>query len=152
MMICNNTMSLSVVFLIVIGVISLSSSAVAALNSNEMSPLRVFILVGQSNMVGHGTRYEIDEATGKQKNATLQWLVDNVPETYGMLKTKQHSGKTNKQGHSDNVSDWTVRKDVLIACNSRGADDISPRVTKWGYLYAGLCTGKRCFVHILCTF
>ena len=130
-----------------------SSSAAARINSNSnVKPLRVFILVGQSNMVGHGTRYEIDKATGKQKNATLQWLVDNVPETYGMLKTKtKQQGKSNKQRHSDNVSDWTVRKDVLIACNSRGADDISPRVTKWGYLYAGLCTGKRCFVHISCT-
>ena len=136
-------MSLLVVFLIVIGVISLSSSAAARINSNsnEQAPLRVFILVGQSNMVGHGTRYEIDEATGKQKNATLQWLVDNVPETYGMLKTKQSSGKSNKL-QSDN-SEWTVQKDVLIACNSRGQDDVSPRVTKWGYLYAGLCTGKR---------
>jgi len=144
-------MSLLVVFLIVIGVISLSSSsAVAALNSNEKSPpLRVFILVGQSNMVGHGTRYEIDDTTGKQKNATLQWLVDNVPETYGMLKTKtkKQQGKSNKQRHSDN-SEWTVRKDVLIACNSRGQDDISPRVTNYGYLYAGLCTGKRCFMHV----
>ena len=149
MMICNNTMSLLVVFLIVIGVISSSSAAASTTNSNnEQAPLRVFILVGQSNMVGHGTRYEIDDTTGKQKNATLQWLVDNVPETYGMLKTKQSSGKSNKFSDSE---EWTVRKDVLIACNSRGQDDISPRVTKWGYLYAGLCTGKRCFVHILCT-
>ena len=155
MMICNNTMSLLVVFLLTIGLMSLSSSSAAASTTNDEQkslPLRVFVLVGQSNMVGHGTRYEIDEATGKQKNATLQWLVDNVPEMYGMLKTKQqNSGKSSKQRHSDNVSDWTVRKDVLIACNSRGADDMSPRVTKWGYLYAGLCTGKRCFVHISCT-
>lgn len=149
MMICNNTMSLLVVFLIVIGVISLSSSAATSPtnSNNEQAPLRVFILVGQSNMVGHGTRYEIDEATGKQRNATLQWLVDNVPETYGMLKTKtKQQGKSNK--FSDNSEEWTVRKDVLIACNSRGADDISPRVTNWGYLYAGLCTGKR---NVLCT-
>ena len=151
-MICNNTISLLVVFLIAIGVLSLSSSAAARINSNsiEQAPLRVFILVGQSNMVGHGTRYEIDEATGKQKNATLQWLVDNVPETYGMLKTKtkKQQGKSNKQRHSDNSEEWTVRKDVLIACNSRGQDDISPRVTNYGYLYAGLCTGKR---NVLCT-
>ena len=161
MMICNNTLSLAA--LIAIGVISLSSSAATSPtnSNNEQAPLRVFILVGQSNMVGHGTRYEIDEATGKQKNATLQWLVDNVPETYGMLKTKQHSGKSNK--FSDNSEEWTVRKDVLIACNSRGADDISPRVTNYGYLYAGLCTGERnalcCLMHVcvrvcalLCTF
>ena len=143
-------MSVLVLFLIAIGVIS-SSSAASTTNSNNEQPLRVFILVGQSNMVGHGTRYEIDEATGKQKNATLQWLVDNVPETYGMLKTKtkQSSGKSSKQRHSDD-SEWTVRKDVLIACNSRGQDDISPRVTNYGYLYAGLCTGKRNFVHISC--
>jgi len=142
-------MSLLVVFLIVIGVISLSSSAAASTtnSNNEQAPLRVFILVGQSNMVGHGTRYEIDGTTGKQKNATLQWLVDNVPETYGMLKNKQSSGKSNKQRHS-NSEEWTVRKDVLIACNSRGQDDISPRVTNYGYLYAGLCTGKR---NVLCT-
>jgi len=147
-------MSLLIVFLIaIIGVIS-SSSAAARINSNsnEKLPLRVFILVGQSNMVGHGTRYEIDDTTGKQKNATLQWLVDNAPESYGMLKTKtKQQGKSNKQRHSDNSEEWTVRKDVLIACNSRGQDDVSPRVTNYGYLYAGLCTGKRNFcAHVLC--
>ena len=166
MNICN-TLALS----LVVGILSLlggggALSSAAYTNTNdeqlifqqqqEPSPLRVFILVGQSNMVGHGARYDIDESTGQQKNATLQWLVDNVPDRFGMLKVKQpnvevtveevgvrsgKSGKTTTKKRSDN-SEWTVRNDVLMACNSRGFDDLSSRVTDYGKLFAGLCAGE----------
>ena len=164
MNICN-TLALS----LVVGILSLlgcggALSSAAYTNTNDEQlifqqqqkpPLRVFILVGQSNMVGHGARYDIDESTGQQKNATLQWLVDNVPDRFSMLKVKQpnvdvnvevgvrsgKSGKTTTKKRSDD-SEWTVRNDVLMACNSRGFDDLSSRVTDYGKLYAGLCAGE----------
>ena len=91
-------------------------------------PLRVFVLVGQSNMVGHGVIEATDDNTGIEKNATLTWLVDNVPEEYGMLQN-QSSG------------DWTVRQDVLMACNRR--DDLLPIMSDYGALHASLCGGDR---------
>ena len=90
-------------------------------------PLRVFVLVGQSNMVGHGVITAIDDDTGCEKNATLQWLVDNVP-SYSMLQD-------NKTGT------WTARKDVLMACNRR--DDLLPIMSNYGNLRAGLCGGDQ---------
>lgn len=48
--------------------------------------IRVFALVGQSNMVGHGWISGVDDSTGEQRNATLEWLVDNVPDQFGMLR------------------------------------------------------------------
>eukprot|EP00579_Thalassiosira_antarctica_P010421 CAMPEP_0201923168 /NCGR_PEP_ID=MMETSP0903-20130614/10991_1 /ASSEMBLY_ACC=CAM_ASM_000552 /TAXON_ID=420261 /ORGANISM="Thalassiosira antarctica, Strain CCMP982" /LENGTH=390 /DNA_ID=CAMNT_0048460443 /DNA_START=122 /DNA_END=1294 /DNA_ORIENTATION=+ len=118
----------------------------------EKPPLRVFVLVGQSNMVGHGSRSALDESTGQQKNATLEWLVANAPDRFGMLKQELgesgevgvevragKSGKTKKK--SSQKSEWAIRPDVFIACNSRALDDLSPRVTTYGNLYAGLCAG-----------
>ena len=91
-------------------------------------PLRVFVLVGQSNMVGHGVIEATDDNTGSQKNATLRWLIDNVPEEYGVLQDQP----------SD---DWTVRQDVLMACNRR--DDLLPIMSNYGPLHASLCGGDR---------
>lgn len=91
-------------------------------------PLRVFVLVGQSNMVGHGVITAIDDDTGCEKNATLQWLVDNVPGQYGMLK-------------DDETGTWTTRKDVLMACNRR--DDLLPVMSDFGNLHASLCGGDK---------
>ena len=164
------------ILMIIISLIGeISVSAVEEVNTNynnfkqqqksiitkRSSPLRVFVLVGQSNMVGHGSRYMIDETTGEQKNATLQWLVDNVPDVYGKLKKKKSSnnnsnevgtqqqlklgdgssksGKANNNKRKSNSDDseWTVHKDVLIACNSRDLDDLSPSITEHGNLFAG---------------
>ena len=91
-------------------------------------PLRVFVMVGQSNMVGHGVISAIDDSTGSEKNATLQWLVDNVPEQFGMLQ-------------DDGSGTWTTRKDVLMACNRR--DDLLPVMSNYGQYHASLCGGDR---------
>ena len=176
-MISPNFLSFTPMIIIILLIGAISVSAVEEVNTNynnfkqqqqksiiakRSSPLRVFVLVGQSNMVGHGSRYMIDETTGEQKNATLQWLVDNVPDVYGKLKKKKSSNNnsnevgtqqqlklgdgSSKSGKANNNnkwklnsddSEWTVRKDVLIACNSRDLDDLSPSITEHGNLFAG---------------
>lgn len=126
----------------------------------DKPPLRVFVLVGQSNMVGHGTISDIDKSTGQQKNATLEWLVAHAPDQYGKLKqqggygvlddlrvgsigrvsgSKSQKQKNKKHRHE---STWAVRPDVLIACNSRDFNDLKPTITEYGNLYAGLCAGE----------
>jgi alpha-galactosidase len=91
-------------------------------------PIRVFLMVGQSNMVGHGAIDETDRESGEQKNATLTWLVDNAPDQYGKLKsgTDRH---------------WTSRDDIMIACNHQGLYDLTPEMRTYGNLSAGLCGG-----------
>mmetsp|Transcript_22489 Transcript_22489/g.46679 ORF Transcript_22489/g.46679 Transcript_22489/m.46679 type:complete len:377 (+) Transcript_22489:474-1604(+) len=105
-------------------------------------PLRVFVLVGQSNMVGHGAITQKDDA-GNEKNATLEWLVGNVPEQYGMLKKQPKQGRSNNTSSVPSVSaskdEWTVRRDVLMACNHR--DDLQPIMSTYGNLHASLCGG-----------
>ena len=96
----------------------------------QYHPLRTFVLVGQSNMVGHGAVSQLDGG-GNQLNATLEWLVSNVPEQFGFLKNK--STKNHQQGG------WTVRPDVLMACNRRG--DLLPIMSTYGNLHASLCGG-----------
>ena len=54
--------------------------------------------------------------------------------------TFSNTKRTTKKCSDD--SEWTVRNDVLMACNSRGFDDLSSRVTDYGKLYAGLCAGE----------
>jgi len=70
-------------------------------------PLKVFILAGQSNMVGQG---EISKA-GYQ--GTLEYIVANEPETFGHLKD------------GDN---WAVRDDVWIWYNN-GSTPIKGELT-----------------------
>ena len=114
-----------------------------------LKPLRVFVLAGQSNMVGHGIISDIDNSTGLQWNATLEWLVANDPDQFGKLKKKQPSGidvgessTGNKHNHSNPDEDtWAVRQDVLIACNARKAGGLEPIITSHGKLTAGLCAG-----------
>ncbi len=130
----------------------------------EKVPIPVFVLVGQSNMVGHGILSEIDESTGQEKNATLKWLATNVPEQFGMLLeddgdlyhivTTNHDdgtslrrwgsiGKMNKSKVTQPIQNtkWKTRRDVLVACNSRDVDDVSPHTTDHGKLRAGFCAG-----------
>ena len=104
------------------------------------------VLVGQSNMVGHGIISDADGATGRQKNATLEWLVDNAPDQFGMLKKQKASPslkrwRGSKAGKSQKESDWTARSDVIIACNNRELDDVKPAVASHGHLQAGKCAG-----------
>ena len=113
-----------------------------ALSPKFKHPLRVFVLVGQSNMVGHGviTETEADGNSGggrgggakQEKNATLQWLIDHVPDQYGMLQ-----GVDEKTGETT----WNDHPGVLMACNRR--DDLLPIMSDHGPLHASLCGGDR---------
>lgn len=105
-----------------------ASSAV----DTEPGPLRVFALVGQSNMVGHGSVSAVDASTGLQLNATLEWLVAHAPDEYGRLKA-------GGEGAADRP--WTVRDDVWVACNSMEIGDVRPVATASGALSPGLCAG-----------
>mmetsp|Transcript_2674 Transcript_2674/g.5729 ORF Transcript_2674/g.5729 Transcript_2674/m.5729 type:complete len:406 (+) Transcript_2674:192-1409(+) len=129
----------------------------------DNAPIPVFVLVGQSNMVGHGILSEIDESTGQEKNATLKWLATNVPDQFGMLLEDDgdlyHSVAINhddgasvrwerigkpirsKQKQPMQNAKWKTRQDVLVACNSRSVDDLSPHTTDHGKLQAGFCAG-----------
>jgi len=129
-------------------------------NANT-KPFRVFILVGQSNMVGHGQITNIDNGTGLEKNATLEWLTTNVPDRFGMLKKQLHEVASDEEDGEvldddersqtakwevHQKSKWTVRPDVLMACNSRIGTDLDPYVAEHDNLYAGLCAGEPEFM------
>ncbi len=66
--------------------------------SAEDPPVRIFILAGQSNMVGAGQVKANPERNGGQ--GSLEWLVDASPEKYAHLR--------NADG------EWAVRDDVRI--------------------------------------
>lgn len=76
--------------------------ALAALNAvaqQGSSPLKVFILAGQSNMEGQG------EMNPVETQGTLEYLVANNPATYGHLK---------------DGADWVTRDDVWISYRRGG--------------------------------
>ena len=50
----------------------------AAATSAPSAPLKVFILVGQSNMEGHGYMDTKDDE-GNFRNGTLEWTVETYP-------------------------------------------------------------------------
>ena len=109
------------------------------------SPLRVFVLAGQSNMVGHGFISKKDGG-GKELNGTLESLINMYPDQFGMLKAeKAENGKESSPLRASTLSSspWTVREDVLIVCNHQYYVDPSiekaPKLK--GNLYAGLCGG-----------
>ena len=65
---------------ILLALITLLLSTAAVLAQQGSSPLKIFILAGQSNMEGHG------EMTPAFSEGTLEYLVDTDPATYGNLK------------------------------------------------------------------
>jgi len=118
------------------------------------SPLRVFVLAGQSNMVGHGFLSKEDES-GKQLNGTLESLMSLYPEQYGMLSTKNKkksdiTGLQSRRLGASSSSSWTVRDDILIACNHQQYNDPSKEKAPnlKGSLYAGMCGGDPSQLHM----
>jgi alpha-galactosidase len=87
-------------------------------------PLKVFVMVGQSNMAGHGF-YDKRDASGKPLNGTLEWLATD-PRTsaeFSKLKT---------------VDGWAKRKDVWITYNFQDAKVTpTPVIGKHGELSVG---------------
>jgi hypothetical protein len=88
-------------------------------------PLQVFLLVGQSNMQGHGYVDQKNDTTGEYLNGTLGWLVQNDPTEYGMLREKTTGGN------------WTIRQDVFVAYNQQDLTNVRPEINQHGYLQPG---------------
>ena len=95
-------------------------------------PLKIFILVGQSNMEGHGYMDKIDDDNGNFLNGTLEWMVEAYPETYGKLK------KTNDNNNDGTISSsWKQRDDVSIAYNRQSVGNVRPELNQYGKLVPG---------------
>jgi Carbohydrate esterase, sialic acid-specific acetylesterase len=86
-------------------------------------PLKVFLMVGQSNMQGHGYIAKQDE-NGTFYNGTLPWMIDTYPDQYSKLR-QQPDGN------------WTVREDVWVAYNREYYLDVHGRIGQHGPLVPG---------------
>lgn len=89
---------------------------------NNEPPLKVFILVGQSNMVGHGYVDRRDELNNPL-NGTLEWLVNQ--DRYANVNLKNESGA------------WREREDVDIIYNKQDNVDKTPAMNAYGRLTVG---------------
>jgi hypothetical protein len=99
------------------------------ITTRSSNPLKIFVMVGQSNMVGHGYMDMKDDTTGKFLNGTLEWMVETYPETYGKLKTYN-------KGSGESVS-WKARDDVMISYNRQFVKNVRPESKQHGPLVAG---------------
>ena len=93
---------------------------------NDPNGVQVFILAGQSNMVGHG---KVEEGHGDVKGAIggLRYQVENDPKNYGHLVDKD--GK------------WIVRDDVKVWW--RDSDITAPRAVIKGDLKIGYSQSRN---------
>jgi len=106
--------------------------------------LKVFILVGQSNMQGHGFMKKRDN-NGNFRNGTLEWMIETYPEKYSKLKEKNNSTLTlnsNSTVGGNKTSgaggNWRQRDDVWIVYNRQeNIDNTGPQFNQHGYLVAG---------------
>jgi len=101
-------------------------------------PLKVFLLVGQSNMQGHGMVDQRSEKTGKPLNGTLEWLVENNPAEYGMLVKTKRLGQLGREI-------WKERPDVFVAYNHQAIGDIEPKINMFGRLKPGFAGERKQF-------
>jgi alpha-galactosidase len=85
-------------------------------------PLKVFLMVGQSNMQGHGYMEKTDK-DGKYLNGTLPWMIQTQPDKYGKLQ--------DESGH------WISRQDVWIAYNRQQLDNVRTEINQHGPLIPG---------------
>jgi hypothetical protein len=86
-------------------------------------PVKVFLLVGQSNMQGHGY-IDAKNEDGEFRNGTLEWMVQAHPGQYGKLKDI-------KSGN------WTVRSDAWIAYNKQQIGNVRVEMNQYGSLVPG---------------
>jgi len=93
----------------------------------QQPPLKLFLMVGQSNTVGHGFVDVKDDETGSFRNGTLEHMVETDPETYGKLKTRDQNGTVR----------WTERDDVWITYNRQYNKVTEPESNQQGPLAAG---------------
>ena len=94
----------------------------------KKSPLKVFILCGQSNMQGHGymdmRNDDVANDAGPFRNGTLEWMVETYPDKYGKLK----NNKTNN---------WKQRDDVWITYNRQSVGNVRQHINQHGKLIPG---------------
>jgi len=66
--------------------------------TNTQAPLKVFVLAGQSNMIGKGV-LESKDTDGNYKNGTLAWMIQEFPDQFGKLGTLDTSLKFNQKNN-----------------------------------------------------
>lgn len=115
-------MLLLLCFLLQLCTASLRRSAAASSLMSSPPPLKVFLMVGQSNMQGHGYQAVHDD-DGNFLNGTLEWMVNEFPDLYGKLKQKD--------------GNWTARQDTWITYNRQGIGNVRMEVNQHGELLPG---------------
>lgn len=90
---------MAVAFALAVGV---HISAAVSTTRGPARPLKVFVMVGQSNMVGHGYFEAKNQTTGEWLNGTLGYLAQHP-------RTKEEFSKL-----VDNNGGWVHRDDVFI--------------------------------------
>jgi Carbohydrate esterase, sialic acid-specific acetylesterase len=93
-----------------------------SVQKNPRPPVKVFLMVGQSNMQGHGYMMAQDDA-GHFYNGTIPWMMRTQPEKYAKLLQKDGS--------------WTKRNDVWVAYNREGVFDVRSDINQHGPLVPG---------------
>lgn len=83
--------------------------------NKKKKPLQVFIMIGQSNVVGHGYVDLKDNTTGLPLNGTLEWLVKQ--QEYANVHLQDNT--THTSNSSSSSSEWIQREDVWIAYNKQ---------------------------------
>jgi len=104
-------------------------TSATSITTRSSSPLKIFVMVGQSNMQGHGYMNRKNDTTGKFLNGTLEWMIETYPETYSKLK--------NYDKDSGEALSWKERDDVMIAYNRQHVENIRPESNQHGPLVAG---------------
>ena len=104
--------------------LSPSAAILADPRGDQRKPplIHAFVIVGQSNMVGHGIVAE--DTPGEEANGTCRSLVKNFPDQYGMLQDERGS--------------WVERQDVWIAYNRQYfVNETDPVINQHGNLSVG---------------
>ena len=104
-------------------------TSATSITTRSSSPLKIFVMVGQSNMQGHGYMNLKNDKTGKFLNGTLEWMIETYPETYSKLK--------NYDKDSGEALSWKERDDVMIAYNRQSIKNVRPESNQHGPLVAG---------------
>lgn len=112
----------------------------------ESLPLKIFILVGQSNMQGHGYIDKKNGTTNRYLNGTLEWMIETHPEQYGKLKRRKerHTRKQYIEVEEEILEDknhllssYVPRDDVWIVYNKQRYDSVKIEMNQYGPLVPG---------------
>jgi hypothetical protein len=112
---------------------------ISPIKLRKRSPLKVFILCGQSNMQGHGymnTKKE-DDTASKFRNGTLEWMVDTYPDEYRKLKNNETNTTTTTTTTTGGEGNWKQRDDVWITYNRQSIGNVLQHINQYGKLIPG---------------